>query len=94
MIDSLKLELGANRAFYDPARQILYIGYGGHLAGFDYCRLGMIDARSDRLVGDIVVNDESQSSQILLDHAARRIFVAVPEHQRMDVFDARVGGSS
>lgn len=89
LIASLKLELGANRAFYDPATQYLYVGYGGHLAGFDYCRVGLIDARSDKLVGDIVVNHESQSSQILMDHATRKIFVAVPEHRRMDVFDAK-----
>ena len=89
LIDSVKLELGANRAFYDPAGQILYVGYGGHLAGFDYCRVGLIDARSNKLVGDIVVNHESQSSQILMDNATGRIFVAVPEHRRMDVFDAR-----
>lgn len=89
LIDSLKLELGANRAFYDPARQILYVGYGGYLAGFDYCRVGLIDARTDKLVEDIVVNDESQSSQILMDNATRKIFVAIPDHRRMDVFDAK-----
>jgi DNA-binding beta-propeller fold protein YncE len=89
LLDSLKLELGANRAFYDPARQILYVGYGGHLAGFDYCRVGLIDAGSDELVGDIVVNHELQSSQILMDNATGKIFVAVPEHRRMDVFDAK-----
>ena len=89
LVDSLKLELGANRAFYDPATQYLYVGYGGHLAGFDYCRVGLIDARNDKLLGDIVVNYESQSSQILMDNATRRIFVAVPEHRRMDVFDAK-----
>jgi hypothetical protein len=89
LMDLLKLELGANRAFYDPTTQYLYVGYGGHLAGFDYCRVGFIDARSDKLVEDIIVNRESQSSQILMDNATRRIFVAVPEHRRMDVFDAK-----
>ena len=88
LIDSLKLELGANRAFYDPVSQYLYIGYGGKLAGFDYSRIGIIDARSDKLLGDMV-DQELQSSQILLDNATRRIFVAVPEHDRMDVFDAK-----
>jgi DNA-binding beta-propeller fold protein YncE len=88
LIDSLKLELGANRAFYDPASQYLYIGYGGKLAGFDYSRIGIIDARSDKLLGDMV-DQESQSSQVLMDNVTRRIFVAVPEHGRMDVFDPK-----
>jgi DNA-binding beta-propeller fold protein YncE len=88
LIDSLKLELGANRAFYDPASQYLYVGYGGKLAGFDYSRIGIIDARSDKLLGDMV-DQELQSSQILMDNATRRIFAAVPEHGRMDVFDAK-----
>lgn len=86
-IDSIKLELGANRAFYDAASHQLYVGYGGHLAGFDYGRIGIIDARSDKLMEDIVVNEQFQSSQILLDAATRKIFVAIPEHGRIDVFD-------
>lgn len=86
-IDSVKLELGSNRAFYDSGAHYLYVGYGGHLAGFDYGRIGVIDARSDKLIGDIVVNTQSQSSQILMDSATRNIFVGVPEHARIDVFN-------
>jgi DNA-binding beta-propeller fold protein YncE len=88
LIDSLKLELGANRAFYDPASQYLYVGYGGKLAGFSYSRIGIIDARSDKLLGDMI-DQELQSSQILMDNGTRRIFAAVPEHGRIDVFDAK-----
>ena len=44
LIDSLKLELGVNRIVYDPARKYLYVGYGAKLAGFDYGRVGIIDA--------------------------------------------------
>jgi len=88
LIDSLKLEVGANRAFYDPANQYLYVGYGGTRAGFDYSRIGIIDARSDKLLGDMI-DQELQSSQILMDNGTRRIFSAVPEHGRIDVFDAR-----
>ena len=88
LIDSLKLELGANRAFYDPASQYLYVGYGGKLAGFSYSRIGIIDARSNKLLGDMI-DQELQSSQILMDNGTRRIFAAVPEHGRIDVFDAK-----
>jgi len=87
LIDSVKLELGVNRIVYDPARKYLYVGYGAKLAGFDYGRVGIIDARSNKLLGDMVV--EAHPSQILLDNAAHRIVVAVWELGRIDVFDAR-----
>jgi len=47
LVDTIKLELGSNRTFYDPADKLVWVGYGGHLAGFDYGRVGMIDARND-----------------------------------------------
>ena len=87
LIDSLKLELGANRMLYDSATKLLYVGYGAKLAGFDYGRVGVIDARSDKLLGDMIV--ESHPSQILLDPASRRLFVSVWEAGRIDVFDTR-----
>ena len=87
LIDSIKLELGANRIVYDSGSKYLYVGYGAKLAGFDYGRVGIIDARSDKLLGDMIV--EAHPSQILLDNTARRILVAVWELGRVDVFDAK-----
>lgn len=86
-IDSIKLELGANRIVYDPGSKYIYVGYGAKLAGFDYGRVGIIDARSDKLLGDMIV--EAHPSQILVDSTARRILVAVWELGRIDVFDAK-----
>ena len=85
LIDSIKLELGPNRMTYDPAKKYIYFGYGAKLAGFDYGRVGIIDARSNKLLMDMIV--ESHPSQILLDSAAHRILVAVWEQGRIDVFD-------
>ena len=87
LIDSVKLELGANRIVYEPASKYLYVGYGARLAGFEYGRVGIIDARSNKLLGDLVV--EAHPSQILLDSAAHRIVVSVWELGRIDVFDAK-----
>jgi hypothetical protein len=42
LIDSIKLELGANRIVYDQARKYIYVGYGAKLAGFDYGRVGSL----------------------------------------------------
>src|ERR1700674_3590949 len=87
LIDSIKLELGGNRIVYDPATKYVYVGYGAKFAGFDYGRVGIIDARSDKLLGDMVV--EAHPSQILLDNPAHRILAAVWELRRIYVFDAR-----
>jgi DNA-binding beta-propeller fold protein YncE len=86
LIDSIKLELGPNRMVYDAARKYIYVGYGAKLAGFDYGRVGTIDARSDKLLGDMIV--ESHPSQILLDNSANRVLVSVWEQGRIDVFDS------
>jgi DNA-binding beta-propeller fold protein YncE len=86
LIDSIKLELGVNRIVYDPAKKYLYFGYGAKLAGFEYGRVGILDARSNKLLGDLIV--EAHPSQILLDTAAHRIFASVWELGRIDVFDA------
>ena len=48
LIDSIKLELGANRIVYDSGSKYLYVGYGAKLAGFDYGRVGIIDAHRVR----------------------------------------------
>jgi DNA-binding beta-propeller fold protein YncE len=52
LLDSIKLELGPNRVAYDPHKSILYVGYGGKDAGKDYGEIGIIDAKTDRHVGD------------------------------------------
>jgi DNA-binding beta-propeller fold protein YncE len=87
LVDSIKLELGVNRIIYDPGSKYLYVGYGAKLAGFDYGRVGIIDARSDKLLRDIVV--DSHPSQILLDRAANHILVAVWELGQINMFDAK-----
>jgi hypothetical protein len=86
LIDTIKLELGSNRAVYDPVSQILFVRYGGEEAGFAYSRIGLIDTRSDKLVGDIVVNDATRASQILRENATGRLFAAIPERTRIDVY--------
>ena len=54
LIDSIKLEPGPNRIMYDPVTRFLYVGYGGKDAGFNYGRVGVIDAQSHKLLGDMI----------------------------------------
>jgi hypothetical protein len=51
MVQDFKIELGANRLYYDAAHRLIYVGYGGESAGFDaYERLGIL--RPSRGPGD------------------------------------------
>src|SRR5712691_5460891 len=88
LIDSIKLELGPNRLIYDPASGHLYVGYGADFAGFKYGRVGIIDGRSDRFLGDMIVEDY-HPSDILVDNTTGRIFVSNALGARIDVFNAK-----
>jgi DNA-binding beta-propeller fold protein YncE len=88
LIDSIKLELGPNRVMYDPVTKFLYVGYGGRDAGFEYGRIGVIDAQSHKLLGDMIF-ETNRPGEILLDRAARRILISESYADRIDVFDAR-----
>jgi hypothetical protein len=59
LVQDLKIELGANRLFYDPATNLIYFGYGGQSAGFEtYARVGILRPESgaeyDQFVADMI----------------------------------------
>src|ERR1700720_570909 len=65
LLDAIKLDLGPNRVAYDPHTQLLYVGYGGKDAGKDYGEIGIIDAKTDKHLGDVKV--EAHPGELLLD---------------------------
>ena len=75
LLDAIKLDLGPNRVAYDPHTQLLYVGYGGKDAGKDYGEVGIIDAKTDKHLGDIKV--EAHPSELLLDQSGKTLFVFV-----------------
>src|SRR5258705_2603364 len=75
LLDSIKLDLGPNRVAYDPHTQLLYVGYGGKDAGKDYGEIGIIDAKTDKHLGDVKV--EAHPSELLLDPSGKTLFVFV-----------------
>lgn len=85
LLDSIKLDLGANRVTYDPRTKLLYAGYGGKDAGKDYGEVGIIDGSADKQVGDIRVG--SHPAELLLDQAGRRLFVLLPTENKIQVID-------
>src|SRR5207302_3451325 len=87
LLDSTKLDLGPNRVVYDPHTELLYVGYGGKDAGKDYGQVGIIDAKTDKHLGDIKV--EAHPSELLLDQSGKTLFVFVSIANKVQVVDTK-----
>ncbi|PYS60714.1 MAG: hypothetical protein DMF76_13135 [Acidobacteria bacterium] len=85
LLDSIHLEPGPNRVIYEPKSKLVYVGYGGKDAGKDYGEVGIIDARSDKHVGDIRV--VAHPSELLLDKTGTTLFVFVSIANQLQVID-------
>ncbi len=85
LLVAIKLDLGPNRVAYDPERKLLYVGYGGKEAGKDYGEVGIIDAKTDRHLGDIKV--AAHPAELLLDQSGKTLFVFVSAASRVQVID-------
>jgi len=83
LLDAIKLDLGPNRVAYDPHRKLLYGGYGGKDAGKDYGEVGIIDANTDKHVGDVKV--EAHPAELLLDESGNTLFVFVSAASKVQV---------
>jgi DNA-binding beta-propeller fold protein YncE len=87
LLDSIKLDLGPNRVAYDPHTELLYVGYGGKDAGKDYGEIGIIDAKTDKHLGDIKV--EAHPSELLLDRSGKTLFVFVSIASKVQAIDTK-----
>jgi WD40 repeat protein len=87
LLDSLKLELGPNRVAFEPNSEILYVGYGGKDAGKDYGQVGIIDAKTDKSLGDIKV--EAHPAELLLDKSGKTLYVFISAASKVQVVDTK-----
>jgi DNA-binding beta-propeller fold protein YncE len=85
LLDSTKLDLGPNRVVYDPHTELLYVGYGGKDAGKDYGQVGLIDAKTNKHIGDIKV--DGHPGELLLDQSGKTLFVFVSATSKVQVVD-------
>ena len=86
-LDSIQLEPGPNRIVYDPHTRSVYVGYGGKDAGKDYGEVGIIDAATDKHVGDIKV--AAHPSELLLNKAGTTLFVFISIANQLQVVDLK-----
>lgn len=84
-LDTIKLAPGVNRLIYNPVARQLYAGYGGKDAGWDYGEVGIINPQNDQVLGKIKV--ASHPAEILVDHAGRKLYVAIYPAQKIQVID-------
>src|SRR6202051_1365140 len=87
LLDSLKLELGPNRVAFEPNSEILYVGYGGKDAGKDYGQVGIIDAKTDKSLGDIKV--EAHPAELLLGKSGETLYVFISAASKVQVVDTK-----
>ena len=87
LIADIKLDLGPDHEAYDPITKRLYVGYGGEDAGKAYGELGIIDAVTDKHIGD--VRTDAHPSAIILTKSGRTIFTSIPKHNEVEVIDAQ-----
>src|SRR6195256_5495198 len=85
LLDSIKLESGPNRIVYEPNSKLVYVGYGGKDAGKDYGEVGIIDAKTDKHIGDIKV--AAHPSELLLNKSGTTLFVFVSIANQLQVVD-------
>jgi hypothetical protein len=87
LLDSIKLELGPNRVAYDAHAKLIYVGYGGKDAGKDYGEIGIIDAQTDKHIGDVQVT--AHPAELLLDNSGNTLFVFVSTESKVQVIDTK-----
>lgn len=85
LLDAVKLDFGPNRVVFDPHAELLYVGYGGKDAGKDYGQVGIIDAKTDKHIGDIKV--DAHPAELLLDASGKTLFVFVSAVSKVQVVD-------
>lgn len=89
LLTTIPLDLGPDAEAYDPANRRLYVGYGGEDAGKAYGELGIINAVSNKHIGDI--RTSAHPGAILVGRPGRAIYITVPKMQEISQIDSSTG---
>ena len=87
LIESIKLDLGADLVGYSPRNKLLYTGYGGEDAKKDYGNVAIIDVRKNKHVGDI--RTKVHPGGILVNDSVQRIYITLPAASEVAVIDSK-----
>jgi DNA-binding beta-propeller fold protein YncE len=86
LIETIKLDLGADLVGYNSRSKLLYAGYGGEDAKKDFGNVAIIDAQKNKHIGDI--RTKVHPGGILVDDAGRRIYITLPAVSEVAVINA------
>jgi DNA-binding beta-propeller fold protein YncE len=87
LLDTLELNEGPNRVNYDSRTKLFYVGYWGKGAEKDFGQIGIIGARTDKLIANLKV--AAHPSEILLDKSGHTMFVCISPANKVQVIDTR-----
>ena len=87
VLTSIPLSLGADQMDFDPDAGKIYVGHGGKDAGKEYGEIAVIDAASDKHVGDI--KTAVHPGGFALEKSSGRMFVTLPESNATVVVDRK-----
>jgi DNA-binding beta-propeller fold protein YncE len=85
LLDSIKLDRGANRVTYDPRKKLLCVGYGGKDAGQDYGEVAIIGAGTDKVVA--IIRVDVHPAELLLGESGEKLFALIPARNEVQVID-------
>jgi WD40 repeat protein len=85
LLEPIQLEPGPNRIVYEQRTKTVYVGYGGRDAGKDYGEVGIIDAVTDKHIGDI--NITAHPSELILNKSGSTLFVFMSIANQLQVAD-------
>jgi DNA-binding beta-propeller fold protein YncE len=86
LLETIPMEAHADASVYDPVNKLFYVGNGGRQAKEDYCLITIIDARTNKAVGEIKV-DSDHIEGMALEKAGPRLFVCLYSKNAVGVVD-------
>jgi DNA-binding beta-propeller fold protein YncE len=87
LLNTIPLELGSNRVTYDPHTGHLYVGYGGASAKKDTGEVGIVDVKTDKLIGNVPVG--IRPAEILMNKSGQTLFVFESRGSTIQVVDPK-----
>jgi DNA-binding beta-propeller fold protein YncE len=85
LLDSIRLDRGANRIAYDSRKKYLCAGYGGKDAGQDYGEVAIISAVTDKVVATVRV--DAHPAELLVGDSGQKLFALIPQRNEVQVID-------
>ena len=89
LLKTIPLELGSNRVTYDSHSGRLYVGYGGASAKKDHGQVGIIDAKTDKVIGNVPVG--IRPAEILMNKTGQTLFVFESRGSTIQMIDTKKG---